>query len=375
MMVTFRSKNSMSSLTIAVLLGSACVKETPPEDPVEMTTGGEDSSGDVPSPTTGPDLPGEPPADSSDTGDDGAPSSSRTGEPDPGSSSSTDAPGPMCGDGFVDEGEACDQGFANNTVFGGCLPECTLARCGDGFVHVGAEDCDLGDAGNSFDYGGCNPVTCKWGPRCGDGQVDAPNEVCDPGDPNGQGDGVVTCDGDCRFAGRIVFLSSTAFNGDLGGLAGADKQCRELAAKFDEVHADTYRAWLSDGEGSPATRFAHGPEFDGVPYVLRNGVEIAADFTALTSDGPWPGIYLTDQGEALLNLYVWTNTGVDGSRLSATDHCDGWASSSADLSARHGIDALPAMSPDLETWQQFGHWTAAKAGRCSKKFHLYCFEN
>ena len=375
MMVRFRSKNSMSSLAIVALLGSACVGETPPKALVEMTTEPEPSSGDAPIPTTGPDLPGEPPADSSDTGENDASSSTSTGEPDLDISSSTGDPGPMCGDGVVDDGEACDHGFGNNTLFGACLPECTLARCGDGFVHAEAEDCDLGDAGNSFEYGGCNPVTCKWGPRCGDGQVDAPNEVCDPGDPNGQGDGVVACDGTCRFLGRIVFLSSTTFDGDLGGLAGADKQCRELAGKFDEVHADTYRAWLSDGDGSPATRFAHGPEFDGIPYVLRNGVQVAADFTALTTDGPLPGIHLTDEGEVLFIQLVWTNTGVDGNRLSAVDHCNGWTSSDAGMSARFGMNWLPAMSPDLETWQQFGQWTNAKGGGCSKNLRLYCFEN
>jgi len=67
-----------------------------------------------------------------------------------------------------------------------------------------------------------------------------------------------------------------------------------------------------------------------------------------------------------MNTWVWTNMGLDGHRLSAINHCNG---------ARYGIDWLPAMSPDLLTWQQFGHWTSAKDISCIKKWHLYCFEN
>ena len=372
MTVTVRFANPMSFLWFAVPLCTACVGEAlPAESPEASSTEPAESTGEVPVPTTGSSGPVDLP-DSSETGD---PETSTSSEEPENSSSSTGTPEPQCGDGVVDEGEACDEGFAANTLTGSCLPDCTVARCGDGFVHAENEDCDLTDAGNSFEYGGCNPITCKWGPRCGDGEVDGPNEVCDPGDPNGQGDGVVACDGDCRFVGRVVFVSSVTFDGDLGGLAGADKQCRLLAAKFDAAHADTYKAWLSDGVDSPWTRFAHGPEFDGVPYVLRNGVQIAADFTALTLDGPWPGIYLTDEGAVVLNKYVWTNTGVDGKRLSAGDHCGEWTSNLADGSAQYGINWLPAMSPDLEPWQQFGHWTSAKDSGCSKKWHLYCFEN
>jgi hypothetical protein len=356
-------------LWFAVPLFTACVGEALPA-PEGSSTEPADTTGEPMTPTTSGsvELP-----DSSATGEPGTTTS--TGEPDPDASSSTDTPGPLCGDGVVDEAESCDEGFAANTFEGACLPDCTDARCGDGFVHAGSEDCDLGDTGNSFDYGGCNPVTCKWGPRCGDGEVDAPNEVCDPGDPNGQGDGVVACDGDCRFVGRIVFVSSVTFDGDLGGLGGADKQCRLLAAKFDAVHADTYRAWLSDAVDSPSTRFAHGPEFDAIPYVMRNGVQIASDFTALTLEGPWPGIHVTEEGEVLMSKAVWTNTGVDGHRLSVGDHCDGWTSNVADEAAPVGVNWLPAMSPGLPHWQQFGHWTSANDSGCYKKWHLYCFEN
>lgn len=306
------------------------------------------------------------------TSDESGAAMSEGGADEASGASSTGYP-PVCGDAVIDPGEECDAGFEANTVNSACLPDCSAASCGDGFVNLGVEDCDLG-SGNSFEYGGCNPQTCKWGPRCGDGQVDAPNEVCDPGEPNGRGDGIALCDDSCRFEGRIVFLSSVKYDGDLGGLAGADKQCRDLAAKFDAPNADTYRAWLSDGEGSPYSRFAHGPEFDGVPYVLRNGVEIAADFNDLVSYGPWAAIDLTDTGEVLTWERVWSNTGVDGQSLTMNDDCDGWTGT-ADYVGRYGINGVPADSPDLDAWKVFGEWTTGASIPCLKYNRLYCFEN
>lgn len=54
---------------------------------------------------------------------------------------------------------------------GPCTLACKIAVCGDGLLWAGAEQCDNGEA-NSFDYGGCRPDDCTWGPRCGDGKVD-----------------------------------------------------------------------------------------------------------------------------------------------------------------------------------------------------------
>lgn len=367
-------------LCVSFLL-THCTADPVPVDSPDTSSGEPPETGSEPlTPTTGLGSPGSPDTSGEFTGpDDGlssaeSSSSSSSGDiEDFTTASSTEAPLPVCGDAILDEGEECDDGFAGNTMTSACLPDCTAAQCGDGAVHAGFEDCDLG-AGNSFEYGGCNELTCKWGPRCGDGQIDAPHEVCDPGDPNGQGEGIAVCDNDCRYEGRVVFLSSVTYDGSLGGLAGADKQCRTLAAKFDAARAYTYRAWLSDAEGSPQSRFAHGPEFDGVPYVLRSGVEVAADFTHLVTYGPWPGIELTDEGEVLTFERVWTNTGVDGFPLTPTDHCDGWTASSNEA-GRIGISGLPAMSPDLDAWKTFGQWTASDNTACFKKWRLYCFEN
>jgi len=280
-----------------------------------------------------------------------------------------------CGDGIVHEGvEACDDGFAENKLAGACLPNCVASSCGDSFVQTGVEECDHGKY-NELTYGGCLPITCKWAPRCGDGEVDGPDEVCDPGDPDGQGDEFLPCEANCRFKGRIVFLSSGIYNGDLAGLAGADAICQGLAATFDKERADSYIAWLSDVATSPLQRIKLDGGLATTPYVLRNGVQVAESFDDLITSGPWPGIHLTDKDESLLDVRVWTNTGADGARLSPSAHCEDWRSKSLGHAAQIGRNQLPADSPALGDWQQYGHWSNWLPKTCNFSYHLYCFEN
>jgi len=61
-----------------------------------------------------------------------------------------------CGNGVIDAGEECDDGpgAAAASDRDACLSTCKLARCGDGFVNQGVEECD----GNNLDV--CQNRTC-----------------------------------------------------------------------------------------------------------------------------------------------------------------------------------------------------------------------
>jgi cysteine-rich repeat protein len=95
---------------------------------------------------------------------------------------------PSCGDGFVHAGvELCDDG--NLFEDDACLSTCVPASCGDGFVQAGVEACD---DGNTIGTDACTPSCAPA--ACGDGFVYAGVEECDDGDA-GDNDG---CSARCR---------------------------------------------------------------------------------------------------------------------------------------------------------------------------------
>src|SRR3989344_4313337 len=76
-----------------------------------------------------------------------------------------------------------------------------------------------------------------------------------------------------------VFVTSTLYSGNLGGLAGADARCQERANVANL--GGTWKAWLSDTTTSAASRLEHSPN----PYTLVNGRIIADNWEGLTGTG------------------------------------------------------------------------------------------
>lgn len=375
----------MSSRLLSALLGSTLASGCPAPEETHLDTASEvDASGS---------------ADASDAQP--APEAS-TGEPDPtGDAALEAAPGPPeCGDGELDAGESCDLAGANddegectttcqlptcgdglvradveqcdegpdNDDAGACTSQCALATCGDGLVRAGVEQCDLGPD-NSDAYGGCTPA-CALGPRCGDQVLQPEYEECEPGDRGLDG---VVCGPGCRHEARLVFITSAVFDGDLGGLDGADLECR-LAAEAAGIAAwPRFRAWLSDDTGSPLTRFTQGPATVGVPYVLLNGARVADDLDDLLAAGPQRGIDVTETLEMLpTQRPTWTNTSFTGATHNPTDHCARWTSNDPARSARVGMASAP---PDaVQTWKDKRLFTSWTTNGCASSWRLYCFE-
>ena len=91
---------------------------------------------------------------------------------------------PFCGDGTKDLFEQCDDGTAANTD--ACLDTCIPARCGDGFVWEGREECD--DGTNAGGEGRCVPGL-PWHPSLRGWRNDG-TEECDDGVNDGSGRGL-----------------------------------------------------------------------------------------------------------------------------------------------------------------------------------------
>jgi hypothetical protein len=237
-------------------------------------------------------------------------------------------------------------------------------------VFAGVEGCDDGED-NAVGYGKCDPVTCQLGPHCGDGAL-APEEECDGSDPDGGGavEGAdVPCRPGCTWDGRVAFLSSARYTGDLGGLTGADLKCQVAAQKAGLAGHASFRAWLSDGQASPLTRLEFGPE----PVVLLSGVRLAADLDEMIALGPGEGISMTELRTTAIEADVWTNTAVTGEVFSAVDHCAGWTAEAG--SARSGLNAVPVLPADYwQQWHDERRWTSLYTSECFEMRHLYCIE-
>lgn len=290
-------------------------------------------------------------------------------------SSSGDAPLIGCGNGELDPGEECDLGLVDNSNSGACTIECKTAKCGDGLLQIGKEACDNGGSNNNTAYGGCMQ-NCQLGPRCNDGKVQD-EEECDLGDDNGSGefspDGV-PCDDGCRYDARLVFLSSIAYKGgEIGGVEGAHTKCKLLAEKAGYDNSENFMAWLSDAVHSPADDFLHTA---GLPFVRPDGVRIADDWDDLVKNGPHDGIFVTEKGERLLDVYVWTGTTPSGNLLDPSTHCKAWTTLDPNAKSRigqSGVDKikLPAV---WQQWHDNNHWTNYINWPCESEANLYCFE-
>jgi hypothetical protein len=196
-----------------------------------------------------------------------------------------------------------------------------------------------------------------------DGVLD-PDDNCPLDGPNVDGFG-------CPFLSKTVFVTSESYTGNLGGLAGADQKCNDLAAAASL--AGDYKAWLSDSSESPNTRFT---QFPG-PYKMVNGTVIASDFADVV-DGALNTVIDRDEHGAPLSSFtsfpfVWTSTKPDGSGREDR-HCVDWTNDvpgqAPGILGGGGIfaDEFGTTASPIERWTYIGSTTCAIAA------HLYCFQ-
>jgi len=191
------------------------------------------------------------------------------------------------------------------------------------------------------------------GPVCGDAVVEG-EEECDDGNASNE-DG---CRNDCIRRWYVFITSAPSIQGDLNGITGADYECRHRATKAFLPNGERYKAWLSTSTVQPADRLYHARG----PYVRLDGLQVAADWGALTSGTLEHSINVDENGETV-EAAVWTGTTVAGTRIPNTQHCSDWEYGDSDQSGWAGdstaTDAL---------------WTHGVETDCGALVRLYCFE-
>jgi hypothetical protein len=147
-----------------------------------------------------------------------------------------------------------------------------------------------------------------------------------------------------------VFVTSEAFDGNLGGLSGADNASCGLAARGN------WKAWLSDEDTDARDRIPDGE------YLLLDGTPIANNKADLTDGALLHAINLDENLEPVSGEGVWTGTDRDGTRSGEGEYCAFWSSGS-------GGDEGQIGGVDFTT--EF--WTNDGEDDCSNDRRLYCF--
>lgn len=273
----------------------------------------------------------------------------------------------------------CPQCQTCDPATGQCVPVANDTPCDDSDACTQTDTCQNGvcvggspvvcPADECQDPGTCNPVTGQCSAptakvnrtSCSDGRFCCNGACCD-GCCSATGDTGGTC-GVCR-----VFVTSTTYNGNLGGITGANANCQGLAEAASQP--GIYKAWLSDDTGAPVNNFpCTAASCSAQGYTLVDGSTVVAnDWVDLTTcEGPYPqeclahAIDMDETGASVGLSAVWTNTVPDGN-ISGASSCGNW-------SAAFGQSNAAGQSNLTNEW-----WTELTQPLCSDSNRLYCFQ-
>lgn len=178
--------------------------------------------------------------------------------------------------------------------------------------------------------------------------------------------------------GKIVFVTSTTYDGNLGSLGYVDAQCNERAIAAGLP--GNYLAWFSLGDQNPISRFINS----NLPYVSTIGQQITyPNWYDISSDteGITQGqftllnpISRNEFGQLIsTNTKVWTNTesngytvGTFGEPPQPAETCFSYSYGGNDSENYTGFSGDSQLS-------SVG-WTSAGQITCSTLARLYCFQ-
>ena len=167
---------------------------------------------------------------------------------------------------------------------------------------------------------------------------------------------------------KLVFVSTTSFSGNLGGLAMADAACSTLA-KAAKLHG-VYKAWLSDKTMDAVARLTQSK----LRYVRVDGAVVANDWSDLVSGALHVPINRDESGKLVVSSVgscpgqarVWTSTFADGLYYGDGNRdtsCGMWFSASPQATGGAG-DANSTTST----------WSSGCGATCDSTIPIYCLE-
>jgi hypothetical protein len=168
-----------------------------------------------------------------------------------------------------------------------------------------------------------------------------------------------------------VFITSTVYTGNLGGLSGADAKCQERAEAaceggLDHMCKKTFRAWLSVYPNIHARERIKCSNYK--KYVMWNSDEwkfitIADNCSDLIDGGLDHPINYDEWGKPIPWDFAWTGTNRLGTAAEAHRDCKGWTFGQ--------VGALAVVG--MTRTRTYG-WTEGREYYCDYLYVLYCFE-
>lgn len=159
---------------------------------------------------------------------------------------------------------------------------------------------------------------------------------------------------DATPVGLRVFVSSSVTKATLGGLAGADLVCKNLAIAAGL--GGIWAAWLSNNGGAGPHAIDHVTSAG--PWRLVSGEVVANNKAELMSGTLKHAIDHDEKGVAVAPGRAWTGTGPSGQYL--TNDCDKWT---------NGSDGRVGATDAVD-----GTWTSLGVDGCGNLRHVYCFQ-
>jgi hypothetical protein len=154
-----------------------------------------------------------------------------------------------------------------------------------------------------------------------------------------------------------VFVTSQDFNGDLGGVTGADAKC-QAAADAAQLGGGPWTAWISDDTEDAIDRIPNAI------YRLLDETLVATDKDDLVTlnligflRNP---INIDEFGLERSDQLPWTGTFTDGA--ASGNDCNNWTDNTAEASGTVGDN----NQTDFD-------WTNSYTRGCNQRFSLYCF--
>ncbi len=156
---------------------------------------------------------------------------------------------------------------------------------------------------------------------------------------------------------RRIFVTSTSYSGNLGGLSGADSLCQTRANAVSL--GGTWKAWLSDETTNASDRLYH----DTVAYVNMNNDKVANNWTDLTDGSLTSAIQYNESGVSTAGQ-AWTGSYSDGTKYFSQD-CTAWTSTTG-TGGDAGLSGIVTSTT--------GSWSYNGTNSCNTSLPLYCVE-